>query len=335
MTINRHQRSTLTPALAALIFWIFLGLSPGSSWAAETKQANPIVSVNAREQGLTAFLNELLGAAGYSTVISSAVDGLVSGRFEGRLDTVLRDLSRKQAITFHKTGKIIYVYRTGEIGARILSTKPSEAERLSKTARRMGMFDENNFLARADNGTVVAVGTPRLLDQLDDLAQAEKAGKSQLAATSRSTQFETRAAAELATRTTSKPASTKPPMTKLASYKTRAIKSPPPVVATVPPPPAPIVSSTAAQGADSAVAAGKSSATSAIVNANAGGPIRSVLPEFTPAVIEVPLSAAIALNGNVLAQNAPTASLDRAPLRPRIVWRSAYTPPEPVDSTSK
>ncbi len=36
------------------------------------------------------------------------------------------------------------------------------------------MFDSNNFLARAENGTVVAVGTPRFLDQLDELAQADK-----------------------------------------------------------------------------------------------------------------------------------------------------------------
>lgn len=86
--------------ILALFVGLFFTIGVGSTEAQTAKPANPIVSVNAREQRLTAFLNELLGAAGYSTVVSSAVDGRVSGRFNGRLDAIMNDLSRKQAITF-------------------------------------------------------------------------------------------------------------------------------------------------------------------------------------------------------------------------------------------
>ena len=58
--------------ILALFVGLFFTIGVGSTEAQTAKPANPIVSVNAREQRLTAFLNELLGAAGYSTVISSA-----------------------------------------------------------------------------------------------------------------------------------------------------------------------------------------------------------------------------------------------------------------------
>lgn len=117
VTMNQPNRKTFVASLVAILVGLSLIILAGASRAEAIAATNPLVSVNARDQSLTAFLNELLGAAGYSTVISSAVDSRVSGRFDGRLDTVLGDLARKQAITFYRTGKIIYVYRTDEIGA--------------------------------------------------------------------------------------------------------------------------------------------------------------------------------------------------------------------------
>ena len=313
----------------SIVFGLFLILGCGTSWAAEGKSSNPFVSVNANEQGLTSFLNELLGAAGYSTVISSAVEGRVNGRFEGRLDTLLRDLSRKQAITFYKVGKIVYVYRTGEIGARILSTQPAQAQRLNAAARRLGMFDENNFLAKADNGTVVAVGTPRFLDQLDELARAEKAGKPPQLAPS------VPSAPAYAGGPTTKPAipaktATQSTATRLAAVqKKKVILGPPPIVATVPPPP-PMATSNVTSAGSAATSAATAAAPGIEPNAATPGgasALRSRLPDLTPTVIEAPPASNTSISSPTLAQNSPAASNSREPLRPRIVWRSAYAPP--------
>jgi type II secretory pathway component GspD/PulD (secretin) len=340
VAMNQPTRRTAVASLATILFGLSLMLLAGASRAEAIAATNPLISVNARDQSLTAFLNELLGAAGYSTVISSAVDGRVSGRFDGRLDTVLGDLARKQAITFYRTGKIIYVYRTGEIGARILSTKPAQADRLTRVARKLGMFDSNNFLARAENGTVVAVGTPRFLDQLDELAQADKSELATARAAtpgnliSANVQRQARKLADSsriaqAERLASSDRVAKPRTVAKASATGIAAKTR--VGPTLGPQPVSIVTIDNSGIKPTSPAGQPLTAESANSFANSSNPLSTALPELTPFVLDVPASTGSA-NSSLQAQNTAT---DRTPLRPRIVWRSAYAPPEKADIATR
>jgi type II secretory pathway component GspD/PulD (secretin) len=318
--MNSFTHRSLVFGILTFVVGLFCTVGVGSTEAQTAKPANPIVSVNAREQSLTAFLNELLGAAGYSTVISSAVEGRVSGRFNGRLDAILSDLSRKQAITFYRTGKIVYVYRTGEIGARILSTKPAQAERLTRVARKLGMFDDNNFLARADNGTVVAVGTPRFLDQLDELADADR---SDSAAVKTDKLAKTQASSVMRPQrsliSAMAPVARKRPKTASAKLASGATQAPATGQTAASAPSAASATATAATTAS----LGANGSSSVAQSANLANPLPTALPDLTPAVVE---SVPVGSGASTLVAQSSTA--ERPVLRPRIVWRSAYAPPE-------
>jgi hypothetical protein len=289
-----RTRSTLRRCVATVAIGASLAIvtaqAPAAGKRAEDKRAGETFSLDVRDQRLTTFLNELLGAAGYATVISNSVEGTVNGAFQGTMDTVLREVARKNSVAFYKVGKVMFVYSNAEINARILPTKPSQADDLTQRARDRRMTDASNYLARAENGTVVAVGTPRFLELVDDLARQ----------------------VELNPAKVRRPAPNAMTASKSGVQKTGSAKA--------------AAAQAGAAGSKTTTDAERTAALKPF-NLDAGTtPSGPAAPQFNDPSTLTPLVQELAPQAP--AASTQSASAGRAPLRPSVVWRSAYAPPE-------
>lgn len=155
--------------------------------AGEHPGAGRKVSLVAREQPLAAFLQDLYAHVDAPVSVSPAVQGVVNGRFDGTVQSVFRDLARSFSLSSYYDGAAIHVYPASEVGTRTYSTDPAQAARIQAGAVELGLPDSRNTLRITQSGTLVAIGGPRFLQQMDDLVRADGQRVSAAAAATRAT----------------------------------------------------------------------------------------------------------------------------------------------------
>jgi type III secretion protein C len=133
------------------------------------------VTLMAREQPLAAFLQELFASIEVPTSVSPAAQGVVNGRFEGTVQSVFRDVSRSFSLSGYYDGAAMHLYPASEIGTRTYATDPTQAARIQRNATELSLRDARNTLRVTQSGTLVAIGGPRFLQQMDDLVRADGA----------------------------------------------------------------------------------------------------------------------------------------------------------------
>jgi type III secretion protein C len=141
--------------------------------AGEPPGAGRRVALVAREQPLAAFLQELFSNADAPVSVSPAAQGVVNGRFDGTVQSVFRDVARSFSLSAYYDGAAVHVYPASEVGTRTYATDPAQAARIQSAAKELGLTDARNSLRIVQAGTLVAVGGPRFLQQMDDLVRAD------------------------------------------------------------------------------------------------------------------------------------------------------------------
>jgi type III secretion protein C len=170
--------ASLCVALLAAALPVAAGEPPGSGRR---------VALVAREQPLAAFLQELFAYAEAPVSVSPALQGVVNGRFEGSVQSVFRDVARSFSMSAYYDGAAVHVYPASEVGTRTYATDPVQAARIQSSAVELGLPDSRNTLRIVQSGTLVAVGGPRFLQQMDELVRADGARVSTAAPTGRGT----------------------------------------------------------------------------------------------------------------------------------------------------
>ncbi len=140
------------------------------------------VSLVAREQPVAAFMQDLFSQIDTPVSVSNNVSGMVNGRFQGSVDSVFREAARTYSLVWYFDGAVMHIYPAAEIGTRTYSTDANQAAKLLRTAEELALPDGRNSLRVTRSGTLVAVGTPRFLQQLDDLVRAESGAGQPVAA---------------------------------------------------------------------------------------------------------------------------------------------------------
>lgn len=148
---------------------------PAVVHAGEPPGLNRKVTLMAREQPLAAFLQQLFAGIEVPVSVSPSAQGVVNGRFEGTVQTVLRDISRSFSLSAYFDGAAMHLYPASEIGTRTYATDAAQANRIRRTATELGLPDARNTLRSTQGGTLVAIGGPRFLQQMDDLVRADAA----------------------------------------------------------------------------------------------------------------------------------------------------------------
>jgi type III secretion protein C len=150
-------------------------VAPIASVAGEPPGMGRKVTLMAREQPLAAFLQELFAGVDVPVSVSAAAQGVVNGRFDGSVQSVFRDVARSFSLSGYYDGAAMHLYPASEIGTRTYATDPTQAARIQRTASELSLPDARNTLRATQGGTLVAIGGPRFLQQMDDLVRADGA----------------------------------------------------------------------------------------------------------------------------------------------------------------
>ena len=147
-------------------------LLASAAFAAPLPSGLAPVTITARDEPIAAFLRNLFNQAGRPVITSPALTGTVNGSFTGPADKVFRDISRAFNLTGYFDGSAVYIYPSTELTSKSFDTGPAGSSRVIRGVAALGVTDAQNFVRPSGQGTVVATGTPRFVDQVSEIARA-------------------------------------------------------------------------------------------------------------------------------------------------------------------
>ncbi|HYS13925.1 MAG TPA: type III secretion system outer membrane ring subunit SctC, partial [Burkholderiaceae bacterium] len=130
------------------------------------------VSITAREQPIAAFMQTLMAAVDVPVSVSPTLTANVNGTFAGSAEKVLRDISRIYNLVTYYDGAVMHVVPAAEVATKTYAVTAKMSDKLLRDAFDLGLPDPRNTLRNTGNGNLIAVGTKRFLDQVDELARA-------------------------------------------------------------------------------------------------------------------------------------------------------------------
>jgi len=157
--------------LTALL-WVAL---IGSARAAAIPFGDRDVRLTAREQPIHLFLQDLFGLLDLPVAVSPGVKGAVNGQFSGPAERVYRNIARSFGLVEYYDGAVVHIYSPSEMGTRTLPLPNGVAARVIKSANEMQLTDARNRVRSTSGGALIASGTRRFIEQVEELARAQHA----------------------------------------------------------------------------------------------------------------------------------------------------------------
>jgi type III secretion protein C len=154
---------------------LIAALTATAALAAQMPNATRKVSITAREQPIAAFLQDLFAAVDVPASISPNLTGNVNGTFSGPAERVLRDVARVYNLIAYYDGAVVQVVPASDLVRRNYAVTSSEADRVLREVAELDLTDARNTLRRSSDGSMLAVGTRRFVEQVDDLMRARQA----------------------------------------------------------------------------------------------------------------------------------------------------------------
>ena len=131
------------------------------------------VALTAREQPIAAFLQDLFGRVDIPVAVSPSVKGAVNGSFSGPAERTWRSVARAFNLVEYYDGTVLHVYSPADMATRTLPITPSAAARVQRTVTEMRLADTRNTLRSTREGTLIASGTRRFIEQIEEIARAQ------------------------------------------------------------------------------------------------------------------------------------------------------------------
>jgi len=153
-------------AVAALCF-------VGQAGAAVIPFPREQVSYDLKDEPLKDFLERFFAEQNLQAVVSPLVanqGGTLNGPRAGTPEQVFRSIAASNQLTAYYDGGAVYIYKLSERITRYFAVPPLKTQDFVRAFQEMRLGDSNNsFSARADTGLVVVSGTPRFIDQAQEL----------------------------------------------------------------------------------------------------------------------------------------------------------------------
>lgn len=156
---------------AALMLLCLALLAPAAE-AAPPPFPNTPVTLTARDQDIAIFIREFFGAAGLAVTIGSPLKGRINGRFSGPPAEVWARIAGAFNLVAYHDGSVVTVYNASDIASRAVGVPSGRASELIGSIGRAGLTDPINRVRVTSADSVMAMGVPRFLDQVQQLAGA-------------------------------------------------------------------------------------------------------------------------------------------------------------------
>jgi type III secretion protein C len=170
-----HPMKPIPRSLPSRLAALLLAGACLAAQAAPIPFAERRVQLTAREQPVAQFLEDLFGQVDVPVSVSDKVRGAVNGAFEGDAERVWAKVARSFNLVGYYDGTVVHVYVPSELGTRTLPMSREAAARVRRSAQELNMLDTRHTLRATAEGTLVAAGTRRFLDQVEELAQGQRA----------------------------------------------------------------------------------------------------------------------------------------------------------------
>lgn len=164
-SVRRAARMGVVAAVAAA-----LAATAPQVRAGEVPLGGRTIDLTAREQPIAQFLQNFYNQVGVPVIVSSQVAGTINGVFRGPAAKIDADISKAFDLVTYYDGGAAYVYTAAQLSSRSFPISGSASRRVDRAARQLGLLDGRNTL-RATGDMLVATGSPRFLQQVDELAR--------------------------------------------------------------------------------------------------------------------------------------------------------------------
>ncbi len=145
----------------------------GTTLAAPIPFADREVQLTAREQPIADFMQDLFGRIDVPVVVSPSVKGAVNGSFIGPAERTFRSVARAFNIVEYYDGNVLYLYGSADLVTRTLPVAPGLAAKVASTVTELRLTDARNSLRTTREGTLIASGTRRFIEQVEELTRAQ------------------------------------------------------------------------------------------------------------------------------------------------------------------
>jgi type III secretion protein C len=162
--------------------WAALAVTVVLLCVSRPAQAMPIpfadrtVQLTAREQPIAGFLQDLFGLVDVPVNVSPSVKGAVNGNFSGPAERVWRNVSRAFNLVEYYDGVVLHIYAPSDMATRTLPIAPSLSAKVQRTVNEMRLPDSRNTVRVTREGTLVASGTRRFIEQVEEITRAQMVG---------------------------------------------------------------------------------------------------------------------------------------------------------------
>ncbi len=139
--------------------------------AAPLPNGQRIVRIDAREQPLALFLQDMMSVVDVPVNVAAGVQGTVNGSFSAPAERLLRDLARAYNLGTYYDGAVLHVAPAADSITRSFVMPAPMAQQVLRSAGDLGLADARNSLRSTRDGTLVAVGARRFVQQVDELVR--------------------------------------------------------------------------------------------------------------------------------------------------------------------
>ncbi|CAG1016400.1 Type 3 secretion system secretin [Burkholderiaceae bacterium] len=169
--LRRYASACVPPLMMALMMCV-----PLAAQAMPIPFAERTVQLTAREQPIAGFLQDLFGLVDIPVSVSPSVKGAVNGSFNGPAERVWRNISRAFNLVEYYDGVVLHVYAPADMATRTLPIAPSLSSKVQRTVQEMRLPDSRNTVRVTREGTLVASGTRRFIEQVEEITRAQMVG---------------------------------------------------------------------------------------------------------------------------------------------------------------
>ncbi|MEJ2612147.1 MAG: type III secretion system outer membrane ring subunit SctC [Candidatus Thiodiazotropha sp.] len=155
----------------------FLFFSAFDLNAASIPNIDSDITIIAREQPISSFLQELFSQISVPVVVDESVKGTVNGSFDNiTAREIINKISKSFGLVRYYDGAVVYFYTSNKISRRIIPASRSISKRIVRAAADLDLIDQKNSIRKAVDGGVVVTGTRRFIEQIDELVYAAESG---------------------------------------------------------------------------------------------------------------------------------------------------------------
>lgn len=143
------------------------------SRAATPQWSDKPVSLQVQDESLRDFLHDFASLSGVRVLLSDAVKGSISGRFDNTPDVVFQKIVTAYGLLTYFDGSVIHVSMAHEIQSKSINLKPAHVERVVEALVKRDLVDRNQSIeVDHGNGVIKLRGAPEFIIDAEQLAQS-------------------------------------------------------------------------------------------------------------------------------------------------------------------